>query len=229
MRRRLFPAALAALALAGCADDGATGVGELLLRQGDRLLPVAEPAFAGPTLNRAAINQLPYAAIEVRFGEAETGGLMGALSENAGYVTYFSAARQALVLRGGAVTGSRGLGHDLLGHEADAGDPVTAQLPASQWPDSVLRVYTFRDPAGGTYQRAVKCVLRRGPDERFVIYEVALDLARFDEECGNRDLRFANVYWIDAATGQVWRSRQWLGPEAAPVTIEVLRPFRSSR
>ena len=66
-----------------------------------------------------------------------------ATSENGGYVTYFSSFRQSLTLRGSQVTGTRGLGTDLLSARAARPTRWRRPIPPASWPPGCERVYEF--------------------------------------------------------------------------------------
>ncbi|MEM1314572.1 MAG: YjbF family lipoprotein, partial [Pseudomonadota bacterium] len=56
------------------------------------------------------------------------------------------------------------------------------------------------------------------------IVERVYDLVRIDEPCAGPSRRIENRYWVDPATGFVWRSRQWAG-RSGPVIVEIARPL----
>lgn len=69
--------------------------------------------------------------------------------------------------------------------------------------------------------------LDRGPTESVDILGVKRNLVRFDERLEG-GLKAHNVYWADATTGFIWKSRQQLSPD---YTIELvqLKPYRLSK
>lgn len=69
--------------------------------------------------------------------------------------------------------------------------------------------------------------LDRGPTESVEILGTKRNLVRFDERLEG-GMRAHNIYWADATTGFIWKSRQQLSPD---YTIELvqLKPYRSSK
>jgi hypothetical protein len=61
--------------------------------------------------------------------------------------------------------------------------------------------------------------------ERIEIVELTYDLMRVNEVCRNAEREIINTYWVDAQTGFIWKSEQWLGPRIGHVTIEIIRPY----
>ncbi len=45
------------------------------------------------------------------------------------------------------------------------------------------------------------------------------------ETCSNDEGSFENLHFAEAATGQVWRSLQWTGPQQGLVDLEIVLPY----
>lgn len=176
-------------------------------------------------LTRERINAFPAALIGVqRVGNDRT--YFAAYSVNNGRVVYYNPGGQSLTLHGAALASTHGLGIDLAGYRSDtAEDPLVRRRPPQAWPEVLTRVYRFHDPFGNVYSRAFLCRPEVAGAERIEIAELTFDLVRIEEPCRSTSDAFVNRYWVDGATGFVWRSEQWGGPELGLLAIEVLRPF----
>ena len=176
-------------------------------------------------LTRAQINAFPAALIGVqRVGDDRT--YFGAYSVNNGRVVYYNPGGQSLTLHGAALASTHALGVDLAGYRSDpAEDPLVRPRPPQAWPEVLTRVYRFHDAFGDVYSRSFLCRPQVAGPERAEIAELTFDLVRIEELCRSTSDAFVNRYWVDGATGFVWRSEQWGGPEVGSLTIEVLRPF----
>ena len=98
-------------------------------------------------------------------------------------------------------------------------------LPPAQWPGRVQRDYRYARRDLPSYRITLDCVFTRVARERIEIVEVSYDLVRMGETCTNADRQVENTYWVQEATGFVWKSEQWIGPETGHATIEVVRPY----
>ncbi|MEM1314586.1 MAG: YjbF family lipoprotein, partial [Pseudomonadota bacterium] len=211
--RRLAGGALALL-LAACTNDPsqniASGVGAAVEAQFPGVFGgAAEPP---PEITRAALDEIRFATILIGRPGTEARGALFAGAVNDGYVTYVNAQRQSVTLRGGQVTATHGLFGDLAGYRSDPEvDPVVSPRPPEAWPDEVVRVYRDRDDLGNVFSRALICRPTVVGPERIEIVERVYDLVRIDEPCAGPSRRIENRYWVDPATGFVWRSRQWAG------------------
>jgi hypothetical protein len=129
------------LLLAACSDDG---VNPILGAVVDEVNPWssnddAAPAGGGRRVTRAAINKADVATIRARLLIDSAPSYLFAVSSNGGYVTYATRLRQSLTLRGSQITGSRGLGYDLLSAWSSQPDPLARAIPPKQWPAQVSR------------------------------------------------------------------------------------------
>lgn len=230
MMWRIACAVLGLGLLGGCTSGGSSAA--------ERLLPQAEKAiFGGPllgeetpppepiVLTRALLDQIPFATISVRAEESPP-AYVAAVADNGGNIVYQDQARRSLVLRGGLLVATHGLGFNLSAVKHDPGaDPIVEARPLAAWPDLITRNYQFWLPGTDDYQITVRCRYSPVSREKVEIVEITFDLMRVEETCSNGARRFTNLYWVDEATGFVWKSEQWVGPKLPPMTLEILRPY----
>ena len=219
--------ALSALSiLAACSSSGTSPVVSIITgvilpsKAGD--VPVAN---AGATLTREKIEAFGLALIRGRIEGEEISNLLTGTAVNGDYVTYVSSYRQNIVMLGTLVTGTRGMGGDLLSVRSDANDPVAHATPTDDWPNTLTRDYRFPGvgPTGKTI--LVTCNLTRAPDTTVTIVEVTYDVTSFTEICVGDGTAFTNTYLAQPDTGQIWQSLQWIGDKVGYVNIEVLEPY----
>jgi hypothetical protein len=228
---RPWLAAFALLLLGACSEEGlnpivAAGIEEVNPFDEDQ--PEAE-APRGPPVTRAAITRSDIATIRARLVYEERPTYLFAAANNGGYVTYASGLRQTLTLRGSQVTGSRGLGWDLLSATSSQPDPLVQPIPPGRWPAGVTRTYEFPADAPQGQMQTYRCRFERGAAREVVILEVLHRGIEFSEYCDGPAGSFENLHLADASTGFVWRSLQWLGPRQGLLDLEIVEPYTGSR
>lgn len=230
MRRRLIAAALG-LALAGCSNGQ---FNPIVVAAVDEILPGergAEPKAPPVPLTRAALTRADVAAIQVRLvddpSRAQT--LLFAASDNGGYVTFSSALRQNFTLRGSWITGTRGIGWDLLSAASSRPDPLVTPMPVGSWPRQVERTYEFSAFAPQGRIETFTCTYEFGERQEIVIVEDRHVGVVVSETCAGESGSFENLHLADAQTGFVWRSLQWLGPQQGLVELRIVVPYTGRR
>ena len=211
-----------AAGLSACTSTGPSffeRLGELTLTS------IAGPVNAPRTeLSRAELERIPYATIAVSSDGGPRAYLVP-LADNGGYLDYRDAAGNSVRMLGGAVTGLDTAGHDLEGVHFDRSDPIAHPTPLALWPAEIWREYQFAVQNLGRYVISLKCVYEPQGHETVEIVEVRFDLVRVRELCTNARRQITNTYWIDEATGFIWKSEQWLGPKIGQISVEIIRPY----
>ena len=230
MRRRYLVPVLCGIVLAACSSGSNTvyeKLGPLLQQElfggpilGGEKQPPAEPH----EMTRAELNKIPYATIGLRIGDGQRAFVVP-LADNDGSLVYQDPARRGIVMQGGLVTGTHGLGNDLdaLAHRAD--DPVVVPTPVPEWPSEVERSYAYTVRGLRPYEIAVTCTYQRGAREFVDIVELRFEVVRVEETCRNPRRTFTNTYWAAPDSGFIWKSVQWVGPRLSPLTVEIVRPY----
>jgi hypothetical protein len=221
---RGFGLALAtAVGLAGCSSAGDNSFRRLgALAQASYF--GADEAERPPELTRAQLDEIPFATIALTLGGGPRTFLVP-LADNGGYLNYLDADGHGLVMLGGAVTGTQALGQDLEAVRHQPGDPVAYPTPLAGWPGRVWRDYQFAQRSGAEYSITLDCVFERLARETIDIVEINFEVVRISEVCTNARRQITNTYWVEAQTGFIWKSSQWLGPHLEPATIEIIRPY----
>lgn len=211
------------LLLGACSSEGETE----FLRAGRFLRDTAfppEPPPPGREPTRAELDQIPFATIAIRRGEGPRSFVVP-LANNGGYLSYVDGQRRGVVLRGGALAGTLGLGRDLDGVRHAADDPVAVPRPLGTWPATVDRSYEYVRRSLDRYQITLRCRFERGPRQAIEIVERRFEVVAVTEICRNAHREVVNRYFVDPETGFIWRSVQWYAPRQTPLTIEIIRPF----
>ena len=230
MTRATIIRLIAAMALAGtvaaCAQRQANLI-QQVLELGANELTRDDPQ-ANPLPSRAELDEIPYPMIAISRSDSPATGIVIAVTANAdGYATYQDQTRRSVILRGGQVSGTQGFGYDLSAIKGQRNDPVVRRTPVADWPDRLIRNYQFSLQSTPDFQITVVCTLQPVVREQVVIFEIAQDVMRVQEDCRNDTRQFSNTYWADPDTGFIWKSTQWIGPRVTPLTVEVIRPLKA--
>ncbi|MDO5630934.1 MAG: YjbF family lipoprotein [Paracoccus sp. (in: a-proteobacteria)] len=206
--------------LAGCSNEsgdeaGASPLG-ILARTAtqvvaERRATPEQPATPTParTAEQAAAEALrvnPAPLIRAGFESLGQTQIMAMTGQNGAMRTYMTSSQQAVILRGGMLSGTRGLGNDLSVTEAQTEALIRTGRSGSG--QRVLRIYS-----GDGLERPLQftCQVGPGPAPGVTI-----------ETCNGHGARFQNNYIVQ--NGQIMVSRQWAGPGLGYITIETLRP-----
>ena len=220
-------AALLLTTLAGCTDEG---LNPIVSKAIDEVNPFSGSTAApsGPPVTRAAIDKADVATIRARIVSDKSPTYLFAAANNGGYVTYASGLRQLIVMRNTQVTGTRGLGYDLLSAKSSSPDPLATPMPPSRWPARVQRSYEFPANAPRGRIETFECRFERGPVKDMVILDQPHRGVEISEYCDGPTGSFEQLHFADASTGFVWRSLTWTGLRQGLVDIEVVLPYTGS-
>ncbi|MHA3979731.1 YjbF family lipoprotein [Halovulum sp. GXIMD14794] len=230
----------ALLALSACGSEQAESMRVLQQTLGD-VWPfgkddkvaeaTAEAARTPAELTRAQIEATGTAMIRARLATEASRSIMSAATVNGGYVSYISRFGQMVTMNGSLVTGTRGLGYDLLSVQPGAADPVSRPLPLANWPAAVTRIYFFPGddgPEGDPLQ--VNCSYVPGETRQIEIVEITYTGIQVEEQCAGVDINgqqvaFSNYHFVNPRSGMIWRTLQWVGPQQGFLDVEILEPF----
>ncbi len=203
----------AAFVLAGCSSIGGGDA--------EALYAIAKNYWTGNsrkvTLEEAAA--IPYASLGVSIGGNPQTVIVLA-GGTGGQRLWTSAAKIAITTKDGRIVRTAGLEHNLGGYEPRddtlGNDGVRMVRWQADFPD--LNLYSVR----------VVCRDREAGDETIVILGTDIPTRRIEESCASQgsqlDWSFENTYWVDPASGLVWRSIQHVHPQLDAIETEILRP-----
>ncbi len=226
--RRLFRTILilgSVAVIASCGGRQSNFI-EQVLRSG--LGPVFEGEPEPQTLpTRAQLDAIGRPILSIQREDSPATGFVIAVNANSdGYVIYQDQARNSVVVRGGLLTGTQGFEYDLSAIKVQGNDPVVHRTPIASWPKTLVRNYQFSLQHAADFQISVSCVLRTVVREQVEIFSKSYDTMRVQEDCNNTTRRFTNLYWVDANSGFIWKSKQWIGPKVSPVIVQNVTPYR---
>lgn len=118
----------------------------------------------------------------------------------------------------GLLRNTRGFGQDLHSLETD---PL-AQALGRQELAEYSRVFRALDGEGRLLRTTLYCRVTPVGRERIEILGRGYDTHRYQETCESDGVDtpvFQNDFWL-GQTGEVWKSRQWAGPELGYATLE---------
>lgn len=203
---------LAGLAACGNDDRGIGALGTLAQTAGQvvaqRRAP-DQPAAPAKSPGEAAaealrINSGPL--IQAGFENLNRTQVMAMTGQNGAMRTYMTPAEEAVILRGGMLVGTKGLGNDL-----SVAEPGTEGLIRAGASGSGTRIMRYLSGDGLERPLQFTCTVGAGPNPGVTV-----------ENCEGHGASFQNSYMVQG--GQIAVSRQWIGPALGYVTIQTLRP-----
>lgn len=212
----------AALVLAGCGSEGnAPDLTDQLVSTLQETLQqrrATKAPQAAASVTRAQVDQSTVPLLRLTVGETNSQATAAELARNGDTATYFMATGQAIYLRGGLMTGTRGLGYDLMSM-----DMPYRSVAAALKGGSYTRVHRYLNGENRTVKLSATCSMQVKRTGTLTQLERQYSVRHVVETCTGEGVSFQNTYDLDARSGQVWRSRQWVGPVAEHAVIEQLK------
>lgn len=188
-----------------------TGGGEAEAQQAAPLSPEQMAARA------LAANPAPLLLVTLESSGATQ--VMAMTGENGGMRTYMTTNEQALIMRGGMLVGTKGLGHDLSVAEANN----SAALIRSRRAGQSTRINRYI--GGDSVERPLNlnCTVALGEGQSFSFAGTSWNATQVVETCQGGGAEVQNSYLV-TASGQIPVSRQWISPDLGYATIQTIRP-----
>lgn len=169
-------------------------------------------------LTREVIDQLPTATIEAYLESRDQTAYVVPFSIRSDVVIWAAGDGAQLVMRGGLVTATRGVGRDLASSDYAATLSALAQRSGT----SNRRLF-LRNDEGGQDQLTLRCETRDLGPATIEVVERAYNTRHVRESCRVGEGNVENDYWIEAKTGVIRQSRQWLGPALGHLRLRMLK------
>jgi hypothetical protein len=217
--RRTLITAMLALPLTGC-DAAPYGVD---MDQWVSALKMATGMGNAPGLQREQVEQIPFATISYQIGDSGISILI--LAEKSGTSSLWtSSQRLAIVTSRGRILQTSGFRWNLTATNFIESDPVGTALLLGSPKEAFHRQCDFSDVH--KFQMAIVAEFEIQKEETITVLGSDINTVRVIEHCRCDALEweFNNIYWIDAASGFVWQSAQYIHPNEARFTVTVLRP-----
>lgn len=171
------------------------------------------------------IRELPFASAYVRVGEGHRAFVVLAYVE-AGQQKWVSKDRTMIVTQQGRLVKTLGLRDNVLRVFNADGDPLAdgvRLVEGARW-NHVLQWSDSDSPLS----LIVESTFTRGKRVTLTVPGRKIDCQVWHEQVDARFLSVSweNTFWIDRVTGQVWKSKQKIGPYSAFVEFTLLKPAR---
>ncbi|WP_417701838.1 YjbF family lipoprotein [Pseudophaeobacter sp.] len=184
------------------------------------------PDPAPVTVTRALLDQLGNPHLEVYIENRDLTGYAGLLrvrhDDLPGEITTWSTNDDiALFFRNGLLIGTRGLPGNLISADVPVQDNIVGPAQGG------LRRYYLRGGNSEERRITMACELQDLGRETLEIYERHFTTQHLQERCEGRDpdgrkTEIINEYWVDSRSREIWKSRQWAGPETGYLRIRNL-------
>lgn len=226
--------ALAGLSLAACGNAPGREVSAASIARGVVSAVIGQDDAQSPDPDRvaqqaaAALANSDGEVIVVAIPNRDALAVMQEIERNGPYVTFGTADRRSVTLKNGILTGTRGLGYDLMSAEV----AETGTLIRTQGEGAGRRVNRYLDGENLTVAISPWCQVKLGGTGRVNLGEVNAATRQVAESCVGERLAypggtaeraaFQNSYQV-TASGRVVQSRQWISPLNGYITIQSLR------
>lgn len=178
---------------------------------GDQSVTPPSPRFSQLVRNDAPALQVGIEALDVA-------GVMRRDVIRDGFETWISQDSATVTLAQGMLVATRGFGGDLMGSDVSMSAALVKDVRAGQ----ATRFHSFLGGNDQVETRSYICtVSSRGP-RSLRIGDAAFDTRLMQEDCGNPDQNFTNLYWVDPASGDIVQSRQWAGSFIGPLALRMV-------
>jgi hypothetical protein len=181
--------------------------------------PKAAPPGPDDLLTRDVIDQVtvPYAMVGIERRGAYASMTLAGINRD--YESWVTSDGAGVILKDGLLTGTKGLGADLL--TADVGG--LDGLVNGGAGDSV-RVHRFLDGEGRIFALNYSCSLAKAGNETITIIGKTYATRVVKESCVSDQGSFENSYWIGRSDGVMWQSRQWVSEGVGHILLLNLVP-----
>lgn len=176
-----------------------------------------------PEITREQVEGIPYASVGISIGDAQMALVLLAQYDHHDLV-WVSSDKASFYTRYGRLVRTIGLPCELKSMRTPAGDPVAKGLHQL---NSAGELYAFEmDMSPGNHQSVeVISSFRKVGEESITILEKDYPTIKVEEQLRVPawGWQSKNIYWVDAADGHVWRTRQTYCPTLPSVQIDVLK------
>jgi len=162
----------------------------------------------------------PYASLMLDDGFLQ--GVMVLGNDDEGRLSWHAGSHVLFLCEGDQVCGTQDMAVRLDNMRFEGANPFTDLRAIGDGPVEVTRHYDWRD--GYRYGIPVTGTIRRVGEELVEILERPRNLVRYEESLRGPGVTGTNTYWIDASTGQLWKSRQLVAP-GIYADIVMLKPY----
>ena len=169
-------------------------------------------------LSRALLNELTVPSLEAVAEARDQTAYLVPFSRRGDVTIWRTADNGQLVLRRGLLTGTRGLGGDLV--SSDYGQTLSALMQGS---GATSRRLFVRNGNAGEDVLTLNCRTESLGRVRLDVVGRSYDTRHLRETCTFAQGRIQNEYWIEPRSGLIRQSRQWAGPSVGHLRMRLLK------
>ena len=212
--RLIWLVAFCVLTLSACSPNSRGGLDALKLS-------MHRTSTVHPTA--ASVAATPYFQMQVETSTGQAILILGSVEGD--LLGWYGKNGQAVFTRHGVVVRTLGLAQNLDHTQWPTDNPFARGLQHLQGPTSDQRVLDLSP--GYRYGVTLQAQLLPGPIENVDILGSVHRLQRVDElvRLDALGLKGSNHYWVDPASGFIWKSHQWIAPGLA-LDLIALRPYQ---
>jgi len=177
----------------------------------------AAPGRSAAPLTRTRLNRFKHPLIRVRLERSGAIATLVQTATNGAHVTWTTADGVALITRDGVLSGTRGLGLDLMSSDT----AETRAALAMHHSGHARRTMHWLNGADRMLAARYQCTIARVGAARLTLVGRATATRHLHEICTGSQNHFRNDYWIGRG-GVIWQSRQWVSPTVGHLTIQRL-------
>lgn len=208
-------ALLSACGSSGVETDG-LGVAAGILR--GELGRTPAPAVVTEAQIATALAESPLPLALVALEKTGSQSLVREVGRNGRHATFANAKRQAVILRDGMLTSTRGLGGDLMSSETTA----LERLVRARQSGNAAVVLRFLDGADQPVVLRLTCAVRPGDRMPMTAGATRTTVTAVTARCTGDAQDITNTYLV-APDGYVPGARQWGGPVIGNIDTQILR------
>ncbi len=157
-------------------------------------------------------------ALQIGFVRRQEGGAVLLEQRNGDFDYWLSPDAAQIILQGGLLHGTRGLGEGLLASELTQPLAHVRGLQAGH----SFRFHTYLNGNDRAVTRTYRCVFTLGKQDEVTLADRTVQTVQMRENCRSLDQKFTNIYWITPKTRQIVQSRQWAGPHIGSISTRIV-------
>lgn len=204
--------------LLGCGnvDSGPSFGGALLGRLKGAVAAAPSASKTASQMTRARFAKQDKAVIIATIASRKAQASLFELRKNGATTTWLTGDGVSLLIQGAVMSGTRGLGHDLM-----SADVVQVRQALATGGGTAQRAMWSLDGEDQSIRQEYTCQITGQGSETIQILGREHKTTKFQEQCIGDGQSFKNLYW---KTGDiVWKSSQWISPELKHVVIEKIQ------
>ncbi|WP_439153629.1 YjbF family lipoprotein [Yoonia sp.] len=213
-KKLIYAAAAIALTACGPLAEGGTA-SQIVALATTQISGAPPPAPSGLDITQEQVLSNPGQYLRVNIRNIDQWDTMVQSAHNGTRVTWVNGSNISLTLEDGIMVATRGLPRDLMGADA-----VGTRQAIRAGGGNAQRTHEYLTDLDAISVQLLQCRIASQGPEAIERLQQTLNSVRFEEECVGGNLRFTNIYWVNAR-GTIIRSLQAVAPDAGYLQIDV--------